>query len=470
MTTDKEPRPMPLILRLPNELLMMIFESLSDNGVGQPSATISSEAIDASPNKNNAITVVARTCKRFRELATTYLSHRVILRRSRDAPVLSSRLRAYPHLAQRVRKVVVYEYSDVLAATRPGSTLYQVAAEKPYLDEGVKDLWLAMLKSPLSKGEGVRAWLEVLRDRILDLIELLLLVPRVELFRFVGRAIQHSSYWPPLRVDVNPFQHALIVAISCLQDANLSALRSRILPNLRDVHVCGRGSAVWECAMGTVMRLPKIETLRLDQSAEHGGIYFPVTMGTGASSTLRHLVITTPSLDLHNLSAMIRSIGRLDTFHAMYRFPFFPSNTMDEFLASLHRHRGSLSELKLTDEVPFPFQYSPVRWDGYCSLVTLHVPDYLLFRPCSSVSDVLHVLPPHLISLGIIPWTLGDPKTTEIVRGLVPSSHRVITLRSIFIHPSPGVRRRSRIRGLSDRFERRGIVCRYDPDAFVTKS
>lgn len=470
MTTDKEPRPMPPILRLPNELLMMVFESLSDDGVGQSSATISSEAIDASPNENNTITVVARTCKRFREFAPIYLSHRVILRRSRDAPLLSSRLRAYPHLAQRVRKVVVYEYSDVLAATPPGSTLYQVAAEKPYLDEGVKELWLAMLKSPLAKDEAVHAWMEVLRDPILDLIELLLLIPGVELFRFVGRTSNHSAYWPPLRVDVSPFQHALIVAMSCLQNADLPALRARILPNLRDFHVCGRGSAVWECAMGTAIFLPTLDTLRLDQSAEHGGIWYPVTMGTGASSRLRHLVITTPSFDLRNLSAMIRSIGRLETFHAVYRFPFYLSNPMDEFLASLHRHRGSLRELKLTDELPFPSRYSPVRWDGYCSLATLHIPDYLLLRPCTSVSDVVHLLPRHLISLGIIPWTLGNPKTIEIIRGLVPRSHRVIALRSIFIHPSPEVRRRSRIQGLSDRFERRGIVCRYDPDAFVTKS
>lgn len=52
---------------------------------------------------------------------------------------------------------------------------------------------------------------------------------------------------------------------------------------------------------------------------------------TDALSALRHLIITTPFLRLVKLPWMIQSIGRLETLHAVYHFPFYAPHVIHEF-------------------------------------------------------------------------------------------------------------------------------------------
>ncbi|OJJ61559.1 hypothetical protein ASPSYDRAFT_1173355 [Aspergillus sydowii CBS 593.65] len=376
-TTVSRPR----ILDLPDELLIMIFEYLWSDGPNQPSTRISSSAIDATPAQNNDLAAVACTCKRFLDLAPEYLSRRVILRRSTDASLLLSRLRSYPQLARRVEKLVVYQYSDI-----PG----QVAAEKP--------------RSP----EMMRLWGEM---------------QSLKLFRFVAGASHRVVYSPGATFVGTPFQLALIAAISSLPKASWLDLRARFLPKLKDFHVCSKGLAAWECAVGAVMSLPEINTFRLDAPVDHPGILLSVTLDPGASSTLRQLIITTPWFHFTSLSGMIRSIARLETLHLVYRIPSRADKNLDEFHKSLYQHRQSLRELKLTDELsctsPSSSQFGPIMWTGYHSLTTLHVPDYLLFRAGYDTSDIRRLWAWSLISLGIVPWQSGYLNTVLILEELL---------------------------------------------------
>lgn len=408
-TTVSRPR----ILDLPDELLIMVFEYLWSDGPSQPSTRISSSAIDATPVQNNDLAAVACTCKRFLDLAPEYLSRRVILRRSTDASLLLSRLRSYPQLARRVEKLVVYQYSDI-----PG----QVAAEKTRSPE-MKRLWGEMQRSPANNSAVLRPWRNELRDPILDLIEVLLLVPSLKLFRFVAGTSHRVVYSPGAAFVGTTFQLALIAAISSLPKVGWLDLRARFLPKLKDFHVCGEGLAAWECAVGAVMSLPEINTFRLDAPVDHPGILLSVTLDPGASSTLRQLIITTPWFHFTSLSEMIRSIARLETLHLVYRIPSRADKNLDEFHTSLYQHRQSLRELKLTDELwctcPSSSQFGPIMWTGYRSLTTLHVPDYLLFRAGYDTSDIRRLWPRSLISLGIVPWQSGYLNTVLILEELL---------------------------------------------------
>ncbi|BCS23165.1 uncharacterized protein APUU_31390S [Aspergillus puulaauensis] len=455
------------ILSLPNEVLIMIFEYLLDDGLIQSSIKFSSRATDTPPGENNVLTAIARTCKRFGYLAPQYVSRRVILRRSTDVPLLLSRLRTYPELAVRVRKLVVYEYDDILAASPPGSTaesaLCQVAAEKPRSDE-MKDLWTAMGKSPHESPGILRTWMPLLRDPILDLLELLLLVPGLELFRFLGGWSRCTVYCPDAWMSVNPFQHALVAALYSLQNAG-----ARFLPKLKDFHVYGQGLAAWECAVGTLMSLPQLNTLRLDPSVGQNGISRPVTPGTGVSSTLRHLIINTPKFELSNVCMMIQCIRRLETLHVVYYFPFRDITIMEGFELCLRKHRQTLKEVKLIDVAfRYPRRYRARGWSEFASMSTLRVPFYLLLNKAhkeSAISDDIVSLPPRLTSLGMIPQS-RESGPLDILISLSQPGRAAPGFTSLLI---PKFRKLScfSIPYLQKCFKALGVVFKEDPDAFV---
>lgn len=445
----------------------MIFEYLLDDGLLQSSINLPSRGIDTPPGENNVLTTIARTCKRFGYLAPQYVSRRVILRRSTDVPLLLSRLRTYPELAVRVRKLVVYEYDDILAASPPGSTaesaLCQVAAEKPR-SKDMKDIWTAMGKSPHDSTGILRTWMPILRDPILDLLELLLLVPGLELFRFVGGWSHCTVYCPDAWMSVNPFQHALVAALYSLQNAG-----ARFLPKLKDFHVCGQGSAAWECAVGTLMSLPEINTLRLDLAVGHNGISRPVTLETGASSTLRHLIINTPRFELSNVCMMIQCIRRLETLHVVYSFPFRDITIMKGFEMCLRKHRQTLKEVKLIDIARrYPYRYRAPGWSEFASMSTLRVPSYLLLNKAhkkSSISDDLVSLPPRLTSLGMIPQS-RERGPLDILISLSQPGQAAPGLTSLLISKFSGLNCFS-IPYLQKCFKALGVVFKEDPDAFV---
>ncbi|KAL3481085.1 hypothetical protein BJX99DRAFT_254063 [Aspergillus californicus] len=233
----------------------------------------------------------------------------------------------------------------------------------------------------------------------LDFFRLLLKLPNLAFFRFVG-GISYTTEFR--RVFTNIF-----IAFPYI------GYGYDILSTLEEVDVYGSRSKQWTAFLRRLMALRNLHTLTVYY---HGHLFGGKTFRPFQSpiSEIRHLRLKTEDIRPATMHAVLGGIRSLEVLHCgLFRVKYHPTCVFQPFKTALAIHRNTLREVCVWADVDMApsrsTKWVPFDWALYSQLRVLSVPDFLV---CDENMVLVTVWPPGFMDLEIAPCS----RTVEELR------------------------------------------------------
>ncbi|RDW87097.1 uncharacterized protein DSM5745_03739 [Aspergillus mulundensis] len=527
-----------LINRLPPEILSMICEFLAQEVENKCPAIIQRSLGHIAPSitrERRNLLALACTSRRFHAVVQPFLYRTIILTNAGDHRHLLRALDKHPEIAKRVQHLIMVERletgrpfiyrpstlkdEEIISGLRPAPKARSVnplrctggyrplahlklpilsALEAPkmlaerVLSRDIAKLWTTVRRanswnarswSPLQKNQ---------RDSVLDLLELLLLLPRLRQFRYLP-CPEERRYCGPMQQTSHgypeplPTREIFLTMLGNLQPTSQPVLYNDLLACLQDIDIPDLRHPSYLNTLDTIMSLPNLHTLRSCGSRLRGP--HAATTKQWKSSSLRALIFHQKGYDIPDIPHLIAAVTSLEVLHLeLYskRDLVYEANRPNAVVGALAQAQAAtLRELRIVHSSPGKFRYngrgSPaaprVDLSLFHQLVSVHLPDDVVFDYRADTYQGRIKLPPRLVDLAVDCFASaeGAAKCLECLAEAVKTEHYLPHLRKIKMaawnRPPPPIItvRTMRVSTFEDRlrmvqrgFALRGVRFRYE--------
>ncbi|KAL4865328.1 hypothetical protein BDV12DRAFT_200270 [Aspergillus spectabilis] len=490
---------------LPFEILHEIFRVLAAEheddarkGVRPFNPSVAGQALQA----------LAVTSQRIHAIVQPWLYRTIIITSCTQQRQLLMTVDTQPNLANNIKQVIFFEYRDMPQWVDRPRKFTQKNRRRPRTRAGPPKAMGAPTESSVSRNifassshattnnqplyprlperkviwRGVhqeepalaRRWdnydrRRIMRDAVLDLFDLLLRLPKLSLFRYIGRGMANERH-RTVRKDGTSFYGSVFQLMFTLVMKSLQpALRSRLFKSLAELDLDELHWQIWPELLGHCTGFPS-RTLSLSYSREV--LYQIIHPQLWGSHTLRELKLSVP-VSLEDFRALLAELEGLEVLYYEY-FPPFYLNLLTygnvpfaRYLSSIERRRETLKELHITanhcnhtrQEI---LDLASHSWASYTQLRVLDVLDMLLYENNTPIEHVILKLPPNLESLTITAW-LKKGSAARLMGELASNISYIPTLRKVAVveKSADSPRLKDLLIPLVPDFRSRGVVFRY---------
>ncbi|KAL4907738.1 hypothetical protein BDW74DRAFT_175518 [Aspergillus multicolor] len=301
--------------------------------------------------------------------------------------------------------------------------------DKRTLSPDIANLWATIRRANAWDARKWNILQKNQRDSSLDLLELLLLLPRLKQFHYIP-CLEEQYLWRQNQQPdpkIMPGRQHFLTFLSALKPTAgvQPALHESLLGLLQDLDITDIQGPCHLDALDTIMALPKLHTLRIGGTglkAPWTSLTLPPTSIKWKSLSIRNLIFHHVGHETRDVALLVGAIAALHILHLEICNGGYASYETDRYIlvmkALAKNHTSTLKELRIvhTDARWFYLhtQASKAHVDlsGFTQLAVVQLPDDVLFdyvkAPAAGstrrlteaeTDEILAKLPPRLVDL-----------------------------------------------------------------------